>query len=740
MRTIYAFKFLFLSRWKEMRYLRALMLACMITLQAHAQFPTVRTPDVVGIAGNDIDNTTAYNDAFATGAKWVRRAFHWTAVEATAGVYDFSAYDAIVQGITNKGMGVVGILAYNNPLYENTGVRAIKTAAGRQGFANFAAAVADHYKNYNIIWEIWNEPNSKIFWDPNGTANSNQFADDYVALVNVTAPAMKAADPNCTIVAGSMAAIWSSSLNWLNRCIQDGLLTSGIDGLSIHPYPPANRYFPEMSDQSATDGYVPLKNLLNSHGAGSFPIFVSEVGFQLPYIQNLGVPANEAEKYQAWHFVRQNLIDQKWGMKGTMWYVWSSQDVNFSMIVGGVKRPVYFACQTMVDQLAGYSYDSQITLANPLDYVLRFENSAGAQTLVAWTAPDETDPVGSRLPHVHNVTISVGGTGTRDVYDYLGNHSTLTVTGGNITVNLDGGPKYIVVSTGSPTALPSPWQQQDIGAVGQAGSATHTSGTFSVDGGGADIWGTADEFHYVYRTLSGDGQIIARVTSLENTNVWAKAGVMIRENLNANSRHAAIYVTPGSSIAFQRRLTAGGTSAGTNAGGSFTAPYWLRVQRTGNSFSAYRSANGTSWVQVGTAVTIAMGTNVFIGMAVTAHNDATLATAQFTNVSVTGNQSPGARLASPASPEEETSGDLIAYPNPAADVIHIKLNEQSIKTVQAIHMVNSMGQAISVEESIRDTDSNTVSIPTKRFGNGVYILRVGHTNGLIQHKKVIINR
>ncbi|MBN1311847.1 MAG: DUF4832 domain-containing protein, partial [Anaerolineae bacterium] len=146
--------------------------------------------------------------------------------------------------------------------------------------------------------------------------------------------------------------------------------------------------------------------------------------------------------------------------------------------------------------------------------------------------------------------------------------------------------------------LPSPWQHGDVGAVGQAGSASYSSGTFTLDGGGADIWGSADEFHYVYQTLTGDGEIVARVASLENTDAWAKAGVMMRETLSANSRHATMALTAGNGLAFQRRVSTGGESSHTS-GGAGSAPYWVRLVRSGNTFTGYRSTNGTSWTQVG---------------------------------------------------------------------------------------------------------------------------------------------
>jgi regulation of enolase protein 1 (concanavalin A-like superfamily) len=184
-------------------------------------------------------------------------------------------------------------------------------------------------------------------------------------------------------------------------------------------------------------------------------------------------------------------------------------------------------------------------------------------------------------------------------------------------------------------ALPSPWQTQDIGAVGLTGSASFTSGTntFSVTGAGADIWGTADAFRYVYQPLTGDGQIVARVATVQNTNVWVKAGVMIRGDLTAGSAQAMMMVTPGKGNNFQRRLVAGGTSTST-AGAVVTAPYWVRLVRTGNTITASQSVDGVTWSTVGTDTLTLPGT-VFVGLAVSSHSTSTLATATFDQVAFT---------------------------------------------------------------------------------------------------------
>src|SRR4029077_5259199 len=77
---------------------------------------------------------------------------------------------------------------------------------------------------------------------------------------------------------------------------------------------------------------------------------------------------------------------------------------------------------------------------------------------------------------------------------------------------------------------PAPWQESDIGIPPVSGYSTYRNGVYTVRGTGNDIWQSTDEFHYVYQPFSGDGTIIARVTSQTPTDDWAKSGIIIKES------------------------------------------------------------------------------------------------------------------------------------------------------------------------------------------------------------------
>jgi hypothetical protein len=180
------------------------------------------------------------------------------------------------------------------------------------------------------------------------------------------------------------------------------------------------------------------------------------------------------------------------------------------------------------------------------------------------------------------------------------------------------GSADLPVLVGGP--LPSPWSDQDIGAVGTQGRGSFLTGTFIERGSGADIGGSADAFHYIYQPLNGNGTIVARIVTQFNSDPSAKAGVMIRETLSAGSKYAAVVITPSSEIIFQRRTAINKTTASTTVTGTqFVVPYWLKLTRTGNSLASFYSSDGVTWTS-GKSASVTMGSNVFIGLAVTSHS------------------------------------------------------------------------------------------------------------------------
>jgi hypothetical protein len=157
-------------------------------------------------------------------------------------------------------------------------------------------------------------------------------------------------------------------------------------------------------------------------------------------------------------------------------------------------------------------------------------------------------------------------------------------------------------------------------------------GTYTIMASGADIWDSSDEFHFAYKQYSGTGVIIAKVESVQNTDEFAKAGVMIRDTLDPDSINTALLITPENGIRFQYRQATGGNTDREFVEG-ITAPHWVKLERTiGGLVRAYHSADGTTWEQL-PMKTVTMSTPLYIGLAVTSHNAELTCEAKFSNVS-----------------------------------------------------------------------------------------------------------
>jgi hypothetical protein len=162
------------------------------------------------------------------------------------------------------------------------------------------------------------------------------------------------------------------------------------------------------------------------------------------------------------------------------------------------------------------------------------------------------------------------------------------------------------------------------------------AGTYTVTGAGANIENESDEFHFAYKELSGAGEIIAKVESVENTHEWAKAGVMIRDTLDADSAHAMVAITPGNGVWFGCR-TLTGNDTNTEEQGGITAPYWVKLERTvGGAVRASYSADGNTWDSLGTLTPVTMGLPMYVGLAVTSHESGVACDAVFSNVTSDG--------------------------------------------------------------------------------------------------------
>lgn len=190
----------------------------------------------------------------------------------------------------------------------------------------------------------------------------------------------------------------------------------------------------------------------------------------------------------------------------------------------------------------------------------------------------------------------------------------------------------------------------DIGSPELAGSARRVNTGWDLSAGGADIWEKADQFHFVFQDLSGDFDIAVRVETFTPAHLYSKAGLMIRESVNADSAHLMFLVFAGDAprnhnlggYEMQFRPAAGADCQGVYpailppAPPEFPAAFpnsWLRLTRRGNQFTAFASTDGKAWKPYGQQV-LPLATPVLVGLALTAHDASVAAQAAFRDYTV----------------------------------------------------------------------------------------------------------
>ncbi len=190
--------------------------------------------------------------------------------------------------------------------------------------------------------------------------------------------------------------------------------------------------------------------------------------------------------------------------------------------------------------------------------------------------------------------------------------------------------------------------------------------TYTLRGAGEDIYGFEDQFHFAYKELTDSVKIIAKVESLDNADPFAKAGVMIRDTLDANSRNMAVLITPENGVRFQFR-TVGEDVTDREFAEGLTTPYWVRLERTsGGLIRAYHSANGSDWTSF-SLKQLSVSAPMYVGLAVTSHNPDVAAQAVFSNVTITGTGS-----------EQPWKHQDIGLINNSSEQLYVSLNDLGV--------------------------------------------------------------
>jgi hypothetical protein len=356
------------------------------------------------------------------GFKFIRMDFAWGAIEREKGIYKFekSGYDALTEGCLKRGIHPLYILDYSNRLYEES--NSIRTAEGREAFAKFAESAVKRYEGKEILWEIWNEPNLKQFWNPQPSV------DDYIALVETTISRIKKAVPSAVVVAPATSGI---PMDWLEACFKKGML-DWIDALTVHPYR-------TPAPETVIKDYEKLRELVKRYApeGKDIPIISGEWGYSIINWDKNHI----SEEQQAQYLVRMFLINLYQNIPVSIWYDWKDDGVDpnerehhFGTMTNDLNsKKAYLAMKALADKLNGYSIIERLDLGNDEDFALRLKKGE-SEAIALWT-------MGENLSREVEIPVK-----DREglMYDMYGEQMSISWHGQKI--RLSQSPEYLIFS------------------------------------------------------------------------------------------------------------------------------------------------------------------------------------------------------------------------------------------------------------------------------------------------------
>lgn len=350
-----------------------------VQVHTHASIPTVH---LQGVA-----------DA---GFKVVRTNLYWPHTEREQRVYDWSALDPLFAEMKRLGLRPLIILGFSNGLYEpRVTVTSVltKTPVERNGapssqatieaFARWAAAAAEHFKAYDVMWEIWNEPDYYYFWAPKPDPRM------YAALAEHACKAIRKVDPDAVVMGPGSAHVptgYPEKEAWWRLAVSPGLADC-LTAVSVHPYADG-----EPPPEWMLTGWQRFGQFLKTQLGTSVPTVSSEMGFST-YQRKRTV----SERDQGAYIVRYYLINLLSKVPVTIYYDWRNdgtdpreKEHNFGMVHKDLSpRPAVAIVRRFIDETRGYSVDKRLRDYDPDVFVLRLSDSSGGYKLALWTTGKE---------------------------------------------------------------------------------------------------------------------------------------------------------------------------------------------------------------------------------------------------------------------------------------------------------------------------------------------------------------
>jgi hypothetical protein len=411
------------------------------------------------------------------GIKNVRNDLGWGGIETTKGSYDFGTYDPVMSALDTAGVNVFPIVDYTNRFYDNDATP--YTDAGREGFANYAAATLQHYNAQLNEVEVYNEFNIPGFGD-RGDGPADAKAEYYYPLLKATHDKLKAVDPDVDVIGPASAGV---PLEWLETLFQLGAMPY-LDKVSIHPY-----QYP-TPPESVVNNLDAVGNLVKEYNNGQAkPLWITEQGWPT-HNGATGV----SEQTQAAYLVRAYAMALSRGIEKFFWYDFMNDGTdpaynenNFGIIRNDhdamgrwVPKPAYVAYAVMARQLTGAAFQRQEDLGDGVSSMVFGKGNKAIRVLWS-TQPTTVDVRTDRA-----ITVS----------DLTGDQKSYSPgPGGTVALSVSGDPVYVVSDSAARLERASKFDLEPAGDtfVGDQVKLTLTvdntraprgelRGTFEIDG------------------------------------------------------------------------------------------------------------------------------------------------------------------------------------------------------------------------------------------------------------------
>nr|WP_318539440.1 cellulase family glycosylhydrolase [Terribacillus saccharophilus] len=390
--------------------------------------PDVQLGEKIGVSTHEHSSPVDFARMKNYGFSIARDDLVWSYTETEKGKYDFTDnkelnYDLFIQKYEENDIRPYLILLYTNELYNDN--MALDNDYIKKAYSNWAEEAVKRYKNKNVIWEIYNEPNAS-FWEP-----QTDSAKHYTDVVKMTAPKIRRNDPSGVVVAPALAGLNDTSLGWLNQTFEYGLLDY-IDAISVHPYMNTN-------PEKVIDFYGYLRDILKKYDKEELPIISGEWGYSTALNPN-GEHRNHiasSELEQAQYLSRMIMINDLMNIKVSIVYDWKDDgeelttvEHNFGIMHYDQTKPKLsgIALNVLTNTLGNYKLDERINLSSEDDYLLRYKS--GNKNAYAFWTTGET--------HTIQLQEKVNG----KLVTMLGNESS--VEGNGLSLEISKSPTYIV--------------------------------------------------------------------------------------------------------------------------------------------------------------------------------------------------------------------------------------------------------------------------------------------------------